>query len=473
MALTKQPLPLSAPVYRNVDDSDLTDESAELIDGYLDEAGGTRRRPGLSLLLNLGTESAVDGLFWWEKKGCAIAVSGGRTYKLTYAGGVLSGADLTDHKLLVNVKVQFATDRTYCFMTNGSSIVYTDGTANTASVGDSEAPTAVDSIAFIDGYLLANNNGENRAYYSNLDNSLAWTAGDRFSAAGDSDDATRIMVVDKEIYVWGPSSLEVWENDGVNPFSRIPGGFFRFGTIAPRSTVETAKGLMWLSNRREFVEYSGRNVEVVPCPYDKEVQQFTTVSDLIAERVLFSGQDFILWQFPTENRTLAYNYRAKTWQRWGYWNSSLLQHDRFVGRSVIYCPAWGIHLVGDRRNGRIYHFSHDYESDNGEEIRMLRETGNIDRGTNNLKRCRRIMLRCKRGAANLSTEPKLMIRYRDDGEHWSNEKHISLGNLGETEMTVQLWRLGMYRQRKWEISCTDGAPVIFSRPEEEFEVMLK
>ena len=34
------------------------------------------KRPGLTEWINLGTGLPIDGLYWWDRKNCAVAVSG-------------------------------------------------------------------------------------------------------------------------------------------------------------------------------------------------------------------------------------------------------------------------------------------------------------------------------------------------------------------------------------------------------------
>ena len=68
MALEVVKIPISEKVYRGVKEVELSDFNYELIDGYSDALGGTRKRPGLLQALDLGTEAPADGLFKWRFK---------------------------------------------------------------------------------------------------------------------------------------------------------------------------------------------------------------------------------------------------------------------------------------------------------------------------------------------------------------------------------------------------------------------
>ena len=63
-------------------------------DCWVDEEGNVHRRHGLSLLCDLGTGAAIDGLFWWDDRESVLAVSDGETYEITANDGtnaLLSG----------------------------------------------------------------------------------------------------------------------------------------------------------------------------------------------------------------------------------------------------------------------------------------------------------------------------------------------------------------------------------------------
>ena len=241
-------VPIFQPVYRNVHGDELSDQNHLLMDGYLDERGYTNRRPGLSsfLDLGLGANNAVSGLFWWSQKGYAIAVSAGNIYKVEFTAGVASKTDLTGDALTSGQPVTFATDGTYVFIAADGRVVYTNGTASTAYLADADAPTTVSHVAYLDGYILANKVNSNTCYFSQVNDSLDWPALSFFSAAGDPDYVDALEVLNREILLLGPETMEVWENDGETPFSRVPGGFIQRGCIAPASIARIEDSLSGL-----------------------------------------------------------------------------------------------------------------------------------------------------------------------------------------------------------------------------------
>lgn len=66
------------------------------------------------------------------------------------------------------------------------------------------------------------------------------------------------------------------------------------------------------------------------------------------------------------------------------------------------------------------------------------------------------------------TGRKLLIRWRNDGRNeWSNYREVSLGEVGEYDITRRLKSLGCYRTRQYEIVCTSGGPVTIAGIEED------
>jgi len=472
------PIPIDQPVYRNVDGIELRTEGLRRVDMWLNEKGGNIKRPGLSssnaITLDAGSGKGVDGLFWWPHKSYVIAVCGGQTYKIEWDGVSLTSTNITSYALLQDKRVSFATDGTYVFMANGTGIAYTNGTVSTASVdsADADAPTNVSSIEYLDGYLLANKVDSNSFYFSSPNDRLSWSALDFASAAGDADYIKNILVHNRELYLVGPNSIEVWENDGTNPFSRVAGGFIENGIIAPNSLIEVDEIIYWLNHVRHFVMFDGRRVVHLPSAYDKEVQSFATVKDCTADRIEIDGKTFIAFHFPGENRTLIYNYQQQDWCEFGNWNAGGNKYDRWLGNAYVFCPDWGIHLVGYRDSPTITTMSVGEYSDGGEDIRASIQTGHIDHGISQRKRSEELRVRLKRGGGEISGTPQMMVRWKDDGRSsWSQEIQVSLGALGETDMIARIRRTGIYRTRQWEFSVADDIPVVIAHAEEDVTVL--
>lgn len=468
-------LPITNGVYRNTDGEALSDRNYQLYDGYLDELLYHVKRPGLLCLgdLGLGTNFPITGLFWWPHKSYCLAVSGGNIYKVEYSGGTFSKTDLAGTDLASGETVSFTTDGTYAFLAAGGSIIYTDGSTAPAAIADADCPTSVTHVAWIDGYLLAIN-GTNKFYHADLNTPLSWNAGSYFSAVGDADNLVSIKVLNREIYLFGSNSLELWENTGSYPsvFQRVAGGFFNVGCIAPHSPVCSDNEMYWLSDKRRFVKLSGGAIVPVSTPYDKEIETMSAVADCVGHRIEIDGKPFLQFQFPTADRTFLLNLLNNTWSEWRKYNSSTGMYERWLGNYYCYASAWGLHLVGSRVDSCIYKMTRDAVDDDGAAIRMSLITGHVDHGVLDRKRCRKLLMRIRRGEGlSDGTEPAMQFRWKDQNKNWSNWHIIGLGKVGEYELVRRVHNLGVYQTRQWEFSVSDSVKCSFGGVQEEVDIL--
>lgn len=468
-------IPFKAPVNRNVDESALSDaNSAILIDGYKDEAGNVYSRPGLASFRDLviaGT-NGIDGLYWFDALSCVMVVSNQRLWKITESAGVYTTTELsagTMSELVLGRRVSFTDNGTYVFLCSGGKIYYTNGTAAPVVLADVDAPTSVDSVGYLDTYIIANVSGTNKFQWADVSSPLTWNALSFASASASPDSIKSLLIVEREIYLFGATTIEIWENDGSTPFSRVPGGSVQFGTSAKASPIYVeGVGIFFLDHKRRVSKLSSRQVESVSTPYDKIIQGLSSVSDCSTDLIEVDGLPLLVFHFPTAEKTLVYNYLLNDWSEWGSYEADQLAYERWVGSCHVYCPAWNKHLVGERNIARVSAISSTSADDNGHVIKLYLKTGNIAHGQSRRKRCDEVRFIVRRGDGLSSREPVMMIRYRDQGGPWSIERSISLGNAGQFTNFMRLQRLGIYQRRQWEISCTDAVKFCLSDIEEDY-----
>lgn len=477
-------VPLFSPVYRNSNGVELTDDSYELMDGYLSEKGYTVSRPGLLERVDLGQGGApVDGLFWWPQKKSMLAVCNNKIFRVENAGGTLVATDYTAVSgpgtfsrpvFSIGVDSNIVNPTYHGFICAGANILHASGLGVALSafslLADTDAPTFVSHVDFIDGYTLGTT-GKGYFQFSDLNSPTSWAAASFASAMRNPDDIIALKVFARQIFLFGNSTTEIWENDGVNPFAPTAGGFLQTGIIAPHSVVADSNSLYWLDSSRRFASYSNGLLTQLATPYDAEIQRFGAVADCYGIRIEIAGVPLLLFQFPAQQRTLVYNTRGRNWCEWGSWDLTNARYLHWLGSSYAYSPEWGKHLVGGR-DGSIHEMSEDYYSDNGEPIRLKRVTGHLDHGTTARKRSRELRIRIRRGEGpTASDSPKLAIRWNDDNRGWSNQKFVDLGKVGDRQMPIKIFPHGIYKTRQYEIVMSDAVPVTFGGAEEDIDVL--
>lgn len=469
--------PLFSKSYRNADQSVLSDQAYLQINGFIDELGGLNFRPGLRLGISTGSRE-IDGLFYWPDRFLVSVESGFVCFYSTTATEIvrdlISSAPVSFPS---GSLVSFATDGTYLFMAAGEKINYVTSAGVVAELADADAPTTVTKIAFIDGYILAIDGTTGKFYWSNIPTTTNWSALDFATAEGAPDDTVSLLVSQRQIYLFGTASTEIWENDGETPFSRVPGGFLEVGCLAKHSVIKLDNDIIWLGHNKYFVKFSGGTVDRVSSPYDKDIANFSTVSDCIAGRLDANGRTYCVFQFPTEGRTLAYDVASEDWSEWGYWDYAAQTWKAFDFSCAAFDVASGKTYVGGKRSRAINLLDPTCRTDalpgsTTAPVKFLRITGDIDYGTSKKKRSESLRFRIRRGDLSDLSSPKLMIRWQDDGKNnWSNIKEIDLGATGDTNIHVSLNRTGMFRSRKYEISATDAVSIVLSNAEEDITIL--
>jgi len=116
-------------------------------------------------------------------------------------------------------------------------------------------------------------------------------------------------------------------------------------------------------------------------------------------------------------------------------------------------------VVGHYGNGTLYAYDLDTFDADGKWLRAWRA---IPTGQNSLKRTihHSLQVDCESGVGTTG-DPQAMLRWSDDGGHtWGTEHWRSMGKIGEYGKRVIWKRLGMTRDRIYEISGTDQVKAV-------------
>lgn len=486
-------VPLFSEVYTNVKGTVLNDKSHRRINGYLDELGGLNVRHGSTN--NYLTSGRVDGLFYWPDN-FLVAVANKKIY--FYTSSIVTKqltfvSESATTTLNEGIPVTICNDANRVYFANGGKINYINSAGVIGEVTDSDAPTVVTHVAFLDSYILANSI-DNKFYWSDVLDGTSWNGLSLAQAAGNPDKILALIVFERQIYLFGTATVEIWQNDGETPFSRVEGGFIEVGCIAPYSIAKTDDSLIWLSDKKYFVEYRGGRVKRLISPFDTTIASLGTVSDCQSSRVDIGGRTYHVFNFTAANKTYAYSSATtdapEKWEEWGMWEAEGLRWRNYDITSSAYDVPSQQTIIGANRISSVLTLSTSarYEHTgagtivNLSPVRLFSQTGWIDFGTSKNKRCNELRFRARRGDPNNPVErditdppsPKLIIRWRDNGcEEWTGYREIDLGWQGENEHIVQVQRTGIFKTRQWEFSCTEGVDLCFSDAEQDFEVLSR
>lgn len=469
-------LPLIGPVVQNVDEVLLSSFTKRIMDGYLVYIGDKVfliKRPGFTQFVDLGTNSPIDGLFWWDELELLIAVSSGTVFKITKTGTVSNlGAGLQ-----YGNRVSFAVTKKagvdVLAMANGGRIYVSENGGLIVPIADTDAPVTVTHVAILDSFLIANKVGSEQFYFSEVLDYTDWKPLNFASAEVRPDNIEALYTSGRNLFLLGRRSIERWYFDGTR-FRRYVGAEEESGIIAPNSTIHLNGTFIYLDDKRRVVTLSNSAINIISSPYDRIIQSFETVDDAYADLMVIGGQTFYVLAFPTENRTLVYNVRIDNWTEWGSWDSGSSEYNRFIGNSYAFSTIWGQHFVGDKgNNGLIHYFDPNVYQDNGQPIRTLLESGFVDYNNLLRKSSLRMRFRLKRGTLEVgAAETQVSVKFRNDDEaEFGNEILVDMGQAGDSNFFVDLTQLGVYRARQWQISSSTNTPFIMGNVEEFVEFL--
>jgi hypothetical protein len=501
----KTPILGSSYVARSVNaaDSRCVNLFPEIVPEAGKEPAFLQRAPGLRLLATLGT-GPVRGL--WQFGGFGYAVSGNTLYKITSswtstALGTVAGTG----------PVSMADNGTQLFIAaNGPSYIYNASTNVFGPITDPDFPGAV-TVGYLDGYFVFNEPNSQKIWVTSLLDGTQIDPLDFASAEGSPDGLLSILVSNREVWLFGTNSAEVWYDAGTAdfPLQRIQGAFNEIGCAATYSVAKMDNGIFWLGadarGRGMVYRANGYQAQRISThAVEWHIQQYGNLSDAIGYTYQQDGHSFYVLIFPQADTTWVYDVATQAWhERAGWDNGEFTRH-----RSNCQMAFNSEVVVGDYENGNIYAFDLDVYADNGQIQRWLRSWRALPTGQNTLRRTTHhtLQLDCETGvglneppnetdlansivsvgllaaqnddlvltettnqnievtASYLTTMiPKVMLRWSDDGGHtWSNERWASIGRIGQYGHRAFWRRLGMtmkIRDRVYEISGTDPVKI--------------
>lgn len=420
------------------------------------EPGFLSRCPGLRLMTTVGI-GPIRGAI--RVNTTAYVVSGSELYKITSAYvstliGTIPGSDFAS-MAFNGVQIFIA-----C---NPKGYIYNTVTAVLAEITDEDFPGAV-TVDYLDGYFVFNQPDSQKVWVTSLLDGTAIDPLEFASAEGNPDNLIAVKVDHREAWLFGENSIEIYYNSGALdfPLARIQGAFIEIGCLAPYSVARLDNSLFWLGSdaRGSGIVYRANGytgVRVSDHSVEDAIQSMSLMSDAIAYSYQQFGHSFYVLTFPTGNRTFVYDVSTSLWhERAGFSNGEFYRHRsqyQFVLNEKVH--------VGDYLTGAIYTFDSDLYADNGSAQKWLRSWRALPPAKNTLKRLihNQLQLDCEAGVGinfGQGEEAFVILRWSDDGGHtWSNEHIKSLGRLGEYANKVTWKRLGMSRDRIYEISGTD------------------
>lgn len=443
--------------------------------------------PGLNPLFSVAA-SASGG----EVRGCWVLP--GDTQAITVCGNAVAMVTMTVPATQTSI-AQFSVTQIGTLLTNNGQVCIRDnGPGGYAVIVDglygylvnlsTNAVTqitdanfsAASRVAFIDGWWIFSVPNSQR-FFTNAPTPYSITFSASFYALKDSssDNLVTLMENNRELWLIGERTSEVWYNaGGANfSFSRVPGVSPQIGCSAVNSIARLGASLVWLgrSERGENViiqtdQYSYKNISTRAV--EAAITSYPLVSDAFGFTYEEEGHLFYVLTFPTADKTWVYDVSSNMWHERASFNSTTGAFHRT--RANCFMNFQNIRMVGDFESGYVHQMSRKVYTDAGwdsdaqglttEPLIALRRSP-ILWSRENRKRLFHSSLQVDFapgvGLQNgQGSNPRCMIRWSDDaGASWGTQRFVDIGAVGRTKNRALIRRLGMARDRVYEVSISD------------------
>lgn len=375
-----------------------------------------------------------------------------------------------DPAMLLHELGTIASVGSQCYMVdNGNDVILVDGSSagyaihlldNTFAPIDQDSFYGGSTVQYGDGFFVLNR-PDTTQFYISLAFQDVFDATDFAGKTGFPDTLVTLMVTKLYIYLFGKLTTEVWFNQGgtLFPYARMPGTFIQHGIAAVNSAAQMDGAVYWLSQSKEGAclvakteNYEANRISTHAI--ENEFQKYPRIDDAIGYTMQMEGHFWYVLTFPTADKTWVYDLATEQWHEW-LWLDSEGQFHRHRGNCFAF--AYGKPLVGDWENGNLYQLDLEAMTDNGSPISRIRSFPHIVDDGNRVAH-REFIADFQVGEGVENGEVPVYLRWSDTkGASWGNRIKESFGLEGDYLKSIQYQRLGMARDRVYELSWS--APV--------------
>jgi hypothetical protein len=421
--------------------------SQRMVNGYLETPPTAKEIPpivysyGISAGSTLGTGPVRGGCV---VNGVPFVVSGTKLYRIS---STLAGTELGSVPGAGYVDMVGDSDEVLC-VTGGEGYRYFNGSV--AAISDTDFPGAR-WIEYLDGYAIVGP-GDGTVYVNQTAGDFsAWNALDFASAEGAPDDVIGAVVDHRQVFLGGRETIEIWENTGNAdfPLERSPGGFIELGLGSTFGFAKHSNSVFFYASDGTIRTLSGYDpIRISTHAVEQAIESY---ADKNCTTLTWTESGHAMVGFTWAEGTWVYDLSTQLWhERQSY------GHTRW--RSVFALRAYDKWIVGDYASNKLGYIDPDTFSEWGDVLRWSATCPSINQG-NQFIRHQRLELVFETGVGLITgqgSDPQAMLRFSDDGGRtWSNEHWRSLGAQGAYRDRAVWNRLGMARDRVYEVSVSD------------------
>ena len=338
---------------------------------------------------------------------------------------------------------------------NGFDIVFVAGkgyhyniaSGTLASYDADPAYSEADTVTFLDGYFVFNKRGTMQFFVSDL-YSTTLDPTKFASKEANPDNLMGVIASNRNLWLIGRRSTEVWSNIGASdfPFLRIGGAVHEKGTINHNTIAKIDDSIFFLADDGGVYQSIGLALKKI----STEAIEFGINRQVVnsADAFTYTEEGHTYYCLTINNSdTFVYDTKTMAWHN----RSSLYVH-RWRVKDIIDYQIQGMNVGCDYLDGKLYLVDLDITTEDGtpitREIYSLPIHNEVNYATMSEYQIDMV--------TGVNDDPKkdgiIRIQFSDDGGvNWSNLKEAGVGKLGDTNLNVKFRRLGRFRQRTMKI----------------------
>ena len=359
-------------------------------------------------------------------------------------------ATLVGTLLTTTGPVSFADNGVTALVVDGSAYGYTIVlTGNAFAYVSDTAFYGADRVDILDGFFVLNRPGTSQFYLSR--NGDVTFDPLYIAAKLGLDRLISLAVVRRELWLLGENRTEIYTDTGAADFPlQVVSGGIDHGCAACHSVRCVDGNVLWLSRDRDgqaiVLQGTGYNAKRISTHAIETVfQSYSRIDDAVAYTYQIRGHTIYALGFPTAGHTWCYDLATDLWHEW---QTAGGRH-----RAQCHAAAFGRNIVGDFQSGAIYALEASTYTDDTGPIQRIRSFPHMVRNAQRVFYSTFIADMEAGTIAAGQPEPFVTLRYSDDrGATYAGQVQQSLGTTGATRTSVQFQRLGMARDRVFELS---------------------
>jgi hypothetical protein len=331
--------------------------------------------------------------------------------------------------------------------------IVTNGPAYAANVdGITQLPQSnLNGATYQDGYGIFSQAGGQKFWITGIDDMTTIDGLDYSTADALAGEMKGCVSDHQQLWLFTEAATELWYNSGdaTFPFARSGSGFIEKGCLASGSIAKAEHNVLWLGHDKSVYMGAGGAAKSVSTPAIHRI-----VSERSDPRSAWSfcykqeEHVFDVLNFP--DLTMCYDLTTGLWHE---------RRSEGMGRWRANCYAnpWGLNLVGDCIDGRLYELDLDTYTDDGDTI-TRQAVAPPSHGAGGKVCYHELFVDIEAGGAPLTgqgSEPAAMLDWSSDGGHtWSSTVQSRMGKIGEYGHRLQWNRLGASPQRHFRLTIT-------------------